>query len=442
MKWEAPSAEAIALKIAGGAVSARDVTAACLDRIAAREAEVHAFAFLDPAHALRQADALDAHRKAGRPIGPLHGLPVALKDIVDTADMPTENGTPLDAGRRPRKDATITARLRAAGAVILGKTVTTELAFQCPGPTRNPHNLAHTPGGSSQGSAAAVADGMVPLSIGSQTVGSTIRPAAFCGIYAMKPTHGAISLAGVLSTSEPLDTCGTFAATLEDIALLTGALIGFDPADPRTRPMAAADLLAAVRANPPMTPLLAFIGGPFWADVSDGTKGLFEELRALLGDRVDDVALPGIYENAFAAHQTIMKASFAKNLRPYRERGGDTLSTNMREAMDEGAEIRATDYLAALDWQKVLTAGLGEIFDRYDAILMPAAMGEAPEGFASTGDSRCNALATFLGAPAIAIPAGRGSNGLPLGVQLIGRPGEDGRLLRTAAWLDARLKAA
>jgi Asp-tRNA(Asn)/Glu-tRNA(Gln) amidotransferase A subunit family amidase len=434
-----PSATELAERLAAGAVSARAVTEACLARIAERDRDVRAFVHIDPDHARAQADAVDRHRKAGRPIGSLHGIPVALKDVVDTADMPTENGTPLDAGRRPRHDAALVARLRMAGAVIIGKTVTTEFAFMHPGETRNPHNTDHTPGGSSQGSAAAVADGMVPLAVGTQTAGSTIRPASYCGVVGMKPTHGLVSLSGVLTTCRPLDTAGVFARTVEDAALLVDALAGYDPSDDRTAPAAQPDLLAAARTNPLVPPRLAVIKGPTWNEASEDVVGLLEEAAEALGDGADAVDLPEAFHNAFPAHQRLMKVGFARNLRHYRERGEGAISDVMRAAMDEGAGISAVDYLSARDWQEVLRAGLDRIFERYNAILTPAAPGEAPKGLASTGVPHFNFLWTFVGAPCITLPVAKGSNGLPIGLQLVGRPGEDARLFSVARWLNARL---
>jgi len=436
------SATMLAERLAAGAVSARDVTEACLARIAERDGEIGAFVHIDPDHARAQADAIDRHRKSGRRIGPLHGLPVAVKDIVDTADMPTENGTVLDAGRRPHKDATIVTRLRLAGAVVIGKTVTTEFAFMHPRATRNPHNLEHTPGGSSQGSAAAVADGMVPLAVGTQTAGSVIRPASFCGVVGMKPTHGLVSLSGVLTTSRPLDTAGVFATSLEDAALLLDALAGHDPADERTRPMARPDLLAAARRDPPLDPLLAVVKGPTWHEASDDVAGLLEEVSEALGETATPLDLPSVFENAWPAHQRLMKVGFARNLRHYRERGAGAISEAMLAAMDEGAAVSAVDYLSALDWQEALRAGLGGIFDRYDAILTPSAPGEAPRGLSSTGAAHFNFLWTLVGAPCINLPVARGSNGLPLGIQLVGRPGEDARLLSVARRVSARLASS
>ncbi|MEM9223812.1 MAG: amidase [Pseudomonadota bacterium] len=432
----------VARRLAEGAVSARDVAEACLDRIAAREEEVRAFVHLSPEYVRAQADAIDAHRKAGRPLGALHGIPVALKDIIDTVDYPTENGTVLDAGRRPSVDSAIAARLRAAGALVIGKTVTTELAFQYPGPTRNPHNPNHTPGGSSSGSAAAVADGMVPIAFGTQTVGSMIRPASFCGVVGIKLTHGTVPMTGVLSTAEPLDTAGVFALNVADAALALNVCQGHDPADPRTRVIPRADLFAAALEPPPVTPRIAIIGGPFWEDVSADVRGLFEELENLLGDEADRVSLPEVFGNAFPAHMQVMKAQFARNLRNYRERGAEKLSPQMTSALAEGAKVLATEYLSGLDWQTALRTGLEPIFDRYDVIVTPSAGGEAPPGLESTGDSKYNALWTFVGAPCANIPAGKGTNGLPIGVQLVGRAGEDARLIRNAAWLEHRLSEA
>jgi Asp-tRNA(Asn)/Glu-tRNA(Gln) amidotransferase A subunit family amidase len=229
--------DAVALRdrIAAGELGAVTLLEACLDRVEAREPEVKAWRFLDRDLALKRAGEADEWRKKGRPIGPLHGVPVGLKDIIDTRDMPTENGTPIDAGRRPRRDATLVARLRSAGAVIMGKTVTTELAFYEPRETANPHNPTHTPGGSSSGSAAAVAAHMVPLAVGTQTNGSVIRPAAFCGVVGFKPSHGVISRAGLLTQSRPLDCVGVFANSVEGAALLGDVLAGYDAADPDTQ---------------------------------------------------------------------------------------------------------------------------------------------------------------------------------------------------------------
>jgi Asp-tRNA(Asn)/Glu-tRNA(Gln) amidotransferase A subunit family amidase len=429
------SALAARQRIADGALSAVELTVACLRRIATCEDAVQAWSSLDEGYALSQAERLDAYRQTGRPLGPLHGLPVGIKDIIDTRDLPTENGNALDAGRRPGEDAWLVARLRAAGAVILGKTVTTECAYLAPAKTRNPHNLAHTPGGSSSGSAAAVASGMVPFAVGTQTGGSVIRPASYCGVVGFKPTFGLIPRGGVLRTSRQLDSVGTFGRTIEDVALLADVLAGYDPADPDTTPTAAPRILDTAQSDPPVTPQLAFVKTPAWSGIDPDCAEGFAELVAALGERCDEVDLPGIFSEGAAAHRRIMLADIAHNLRHYYQRGADRLAQETRGAIEEGRGISAVDYLAAHDWRETLYAGLEEIFDRYDAIVTPAATGEAPVGFGSTGSAAFNVLWSFVGVPAVTLPLLTGANGMPIGVQLVGRRHADGRLLRTARWL-------
>ena len=310
----------------------------CLDRIAASDEAVQAWTYLDPDYALKQAEERDAFRGSGLPLGPLHGVPVGLKDIVDTADMPTENGTPLDAGRRPRQDATLVSRLRAAGAVILGKTVTTELAFYAPGKTRNPHNAEHTPGGSSSGSAAAVAAGQVPLAVGTQTNGSVIRPASFCGVVGFKPSRGMVSRQGLLCQSPLLDAVGVFTRSVEDAGMLVDVLAGHDPADPATRPLAHPRLQKTAASEPPVKPSFAFVKGPTWEAADEDTREGFSELCDFLGDACDEVPLPSAFERAHDLHRLLMVAGFAKNLAPYAERGWDQLSEVMRAAIEEGRQ--------------------------------------------------------------------------------------------------------
>ena len=429
-------------RIARGEIKASVLTEAFLERIAETEPKIGAFAFLDPDHARKVSGMIDAFRGSGRAIGALHGLPVGVKDIIDTADMPTENGTPIDAGRRPRQDATIVQRLRAAGAIVIGKTVTTELAYYHPGKTRNPHNPDHTPGGSSSGSAAAVAAGMVPFAIGTQTNGSVIRPASFCGVVGFKPTHGLIPRTGILRQSAALDTVGVFARTVEDAALLADAIAGFDPLDADTRVMPAPRLLDTARSDPPVRPTLAFVKTHAWDAATPETKVGFAELTEALGDACTEVALPEIFAEGTGAQRSLMVTGFARHFNAYYERSGDRLSEIMREAIEEGRRVSAVDYLEALDWREALNNGLEQLFDRYDAIVTPAAPGEAPSGLDSTGNPIFNGLWTLCGVPAITLPLLQGPNGLPVGVQLIGRWGEDARLLRTARWLAGAIASA
>jgi Asp-tRNA(Asn)/Glu-tRNA(Gln) amidotransferase A subunit family amidase len=429
-----------AAELARGAISAEDYSRACLDRIAAAEGEIKAFAHLDRDHALAQARAIDERRAQGQPIGPLHGVPVAIKDIIDTTDYPTELGSPLGAGRRPWHDAMVVSKLRAAGAVIIGKTVTTEFAYYHPGPTRNPHDPARTPGGSSSGSAAAVAANMVPLALGSQTNGSTIRPAAFCGVFAVKPSHGLVSRAGVMMLSRRLDHVGAFARSLPDLALVLDVIAGHDPADPDSRPFAAPDFRALQREKSPLPPRFAFVRTPVWDKADADTKAAFEELVVALGSAVVAVDIPETMAEAWDVHRTIMATDMAHNLAPFVARGEP--SEVMRKLLAHGKSVSAADYLGALAKASRYAASLAEIFDECDAIITPAAPGIAPKGLSATGDPAFCTLWTLTGLPALSLPLLAGEGGLPLGVQLVGAPGRDGRLLRTAGALIDMLTAS
>ncbi|MBI2752584.1 MAG: amidase [Betaproteobacteria bacterium] len=426
-----------------GTISSEELVGACLARCRELEPTVRAWAFLDEEHALSQARAADELRRSGEAVGPLCGLPVGVKDIIDTADMPTENGTVLHAGRTPRADAAVVARLRAAGAVILGKTVTTECAYFHPGKTRNPHNPEHTPGGSSSGSAAAVAAGMVPLALGSQTNGSVIRPAAFCGVYGFKPTHGLIPRTGILKLSRTLDHVGAFARTLEDLALITGELAGWDEGDPDTRPRARIPFREIASEEPPIPPVIAFVKTPLWDRAEEETRNAFAELVAALGDRVEEVELFPSAAEAWDWHKIIMETEMAANLEREWLSGRDKLSEKLRALIERGRETRAVDYQRAVARIAPIQESFEELFtQRYDAILTPAAPGTAPRGLDSTGDPSFCTLWTFTGLPAVTLPLLQGANGLPIGVQLVGRKNFDARLLRTARWLVSRLQAA
>ncbi len=432
------SAIEAASKLRQGELTSEEMVRACLECIEEVEESVQAWAHLDPEFALEQARDLDAARQSGEACGPLHGLPVGVKDIFDTQDLPTENGTVLDAGRQPRENCTVVNLLREAGAVILGKTVTTELAVYAPGRTRNPHNPEHTPGGSSSGSAAAVAAAMVPLAVGSQTNGSVIRPASYCGVYGFKPTLGRISRHGVLAQSRHLDTIGVFARTVEDTALIADVLAVYDDRDPdmwrRSRPR----LLGTAAEEPPVDPALAFVKTAVWEEAEEDARGAFSEFTEFLGD-CDEVALPEPFDDAVGFHRTIMCADFAKSFAAYYEHGADRLSDILRGMIEEGQNVLAVDYNRAVDWIEVLYAGLEKVFERYDALLTPAATGEAPLGLESTGSPVFCTLWTLCGTPAVTLPLLQGSNGLPIGVQLVGPRGEDARLLRTANWLARRV---
>ena len=432
------SAPVLRDRLASGAVRAVEVARSLAARSAEREPLIGAWAHFDPDFLMRQAEALDRYRGTGRATGPLHGVPVALKDVIDTADMPTANGTPLDEGRRPERDAALVSSLKGNGALIAGKSHTAELAFLHPGPTRNPHDPSRTPGGSSSGSAALVAAGIVPLAVGTQTGGSVLRPASFCGVVGFKPSHGLIPTRGVLAQSPTLDTVGTFARDVEGAALLADALCGYDP-EGSSPPVPNPRLFDGARSDPPLAPVFAFVRTPWWDRASGEMRAGLEELASALGAQCFEAELPDPFAGAIELRETINFAEMAKFYAPYAARGEERLSGEVRDAMERGRAVLARDYLAALDWRDVYRAGLDALLARCDAVLMPAATGPAPGGLTSTGDSVFNALATLVGAPAVSLPLleAEGPNGpLPMGVQLMGRPRDDARLLRTARWLE------
>ena len=405
--------------IARGEASSEEVVRACLERIAERDATVRAWAHLDPEAALTQARAADASDRRS----PLHGVPVGVKDIIDTRELPTEFGSPIHAGRRPAADAACVARLRDAGAVILGKTMTTEFAYFHPAETRNPLDPGRTPGGSSSGSAAAVADGMVPLALGSQTAGSTIRPASFCGVFGLKPTHGLIDLTGVKRLSARLDTLGLFARSIDDIELLLDALTGHRRAAPGSG------------AGPPR---IALARTARWQLVEPDARAALEAAAVALADagaRVGELELPAELEALVDAQQTIMAVEVATNLADEYDRDGDRMSAELSELIEEGRSAHGGDYEAALATAERGAERLPAVFEAHDILLTPAARGQAPRGLDATGDPVFCRAWTLLGTPAISVPGPLGADGLPIGVQLVAPPGQDAELLAAARWV-------
>jgi Asp-tRNA(Asn)/Glu-tRNA(Gln) amidotransferase A subunit family amidase len=425
-----------------GALRSEDLVQACLEQVRREEPRVQAWTFLDESYALEQARARDQAHRRGAPAGPLHGVPVGVKDIIDTGDMPTEDGTPLHSGRMPVHDAAVVAMLRQAGAVIMGKTVTTELSGYAPGKTRNPHNAAHTPGGSSSGSAAAVACGMVPLAVGSQLNGSVIRPASYCGVFGFKPTHGLVPRRGILKQSRALDQVGVFARSIEDLALVTEHIVGFDEEDPDTRPRARPPLMRVALEQPPLPPRLAFMRTPLWDKAAPDTHAAFAELVEHLGDRVEEFALPDSASQAWDWHRTIAEADVAASFEREYDTGRDRLSARLLAQIERGRAVSALEYQRALARIAILNEGFEGVFHAFDAILTPATTGTAPVGLEHTGDPAFCTLWTLCGMPAISLPLMQGENGLPLGVQLVAARGDDARLLRTANWLVRRSEAA
>jgi Asp-tRNA(Asn)/Glu-tRNA(Gln) amidotransferase A subunit family amidase len=412
------------MRIATGELTSQRLVRACLERIAERDADVGAWEHVDPEAALGQARARDS----SPPLGPLHGLPVGVKDIVDTADLPTSYGSPIWRGHRPARDAACVALVRAAGGVILGKTVTTEFAYFSPGRTANPHHLGHTPGGSSSGSAAAVADHMVPVAFGTQTAGSIIRPAAFCGVVGYKPSFGTISRSGVLPFAESLDTVGALARSVADAALLASVAA--------SRP----DLLVADAPGP--VPRVGVHPTAAWELVSAGSQAAVTEAArrlALAGADVSEAALPAWFAELPGAQATVMAFEAARAFAPEHLQHGPRLSPKLRALLEEGAGRSAKEYLDALRLAQSGRQELAALLERHDLVLTPSAPGAAPSGLEATGDPVFNRTWTLLGTPCVHLPTGTGEGGLPVGVQLVGRPGDDARVLAMAAWAERQL---
>ncbi len=438
MPWQLSALEA-AEKIRDGQITSVELVEACLERISETDAGIEAWAFLSSELALAEASAMDALRRDGRPIGPLHGVPVAIKDIFDTADMSTAFGSKVHADRQPDADATVIDKLREAGAVILGKTVTPELTLANTVRTRNPHNDEHTAGASSSGSVASVAAGHVPLAIGSQTNGSVIRPASFCGVVGFKPTRGIISRRGCLQTSQTLDQVGVFGRTLEDVAVLADVLAGYDPADNATYTRPKPKMLSGARAEAPVEPCFIWLDQPYHEHLSAATRQGLDELLDSLGNRVDRQPAPQSFEDVAAHHKIIHEYEFYKNLKDDPAAQPDHVHASLKPILERGASVSKDDYERALVMLSGAERYFAAFFADYDAIISPAALGEAPMFDDGTGDPICSTIWTFAGLPCLSLPWLSGDTGLPIGVQLIGSAEEDDRLLRTAAWLERHL---
>jgi len=429
------SAAQAAKAIRSGEMSSEELVQSCVNRIEALEETVGAWTHFDPEFALRQARDADLYRKSGKTTGPLHGVPVGVKDIFDTCDMPTEDGTALHAGRTPAYDATAVDLMKQAGAIIMGKTVTTELAVYAPGKTRNPHDSARTPGGSSSGSAAAVASQMVPLAIGTQTNGSIIRPASYCGVFGYKPSHGLISRYRILQLSQLLDQVGVFGGSVEDVALFAQQLMAFDERDSSMRSRARPDIIKTATEEPLVPPKLAYVKTPMWDQADEDVQGAFTELTEFMGSHVEEIDLSELLENTVSFHRNIMEADLARSFRREYQRGKDQLSPVLREMIERGQQCLAVDYNHAVHQIPAFNKALDEIMLEYDAIITPAATGEAPLGLESTGNPVFCTPWSLLGVPSISVPILQGSNNMPIGVQLTAAKGDDARLLRTANWL-------
>ena len=418
-----------------GIMSSEELVRHCLDVIDKTDDSLRAWISIDREYALTQAREMDDIRKRGMPTGTLHGIPVGIKDIIDTCDLPTEMGSECFSGRRPRHDAAVVERLKEAGAVILGKTVTTELAYMHPAVTRNPRNPAYGPGGSSSGSAAAVATGQVPLAIGSQTHGSVIRPASFCGVYGYKPTRGIISRRGMLKTSFHLDQVGIFASSLGDLAVLADVLGGYDPADPmctlRPRPA----ISEGCESEVPIEPTLAWIDLPYADRYSQALLAGCNELIGELGNQVERIPAPRSFIGLIESHRIIYGYELYRSLLELDIPNSDRMTKTLRKAIDSIKAITDDQYHEAMEAKAAGEAWFVRFFYDYDAILTPAAPGIAPRYGEGTGDPCCSTIWTLTGLPCITMPMLVGEDDMPIGIQLVGTAEQDDRLFRTSRWL-------
>ena len=398
------------------------LVSACLERIAKREPEVHAWAYLDAERALAEA----RQRDAEAPRSPLHGVPVGIKDVIDTADMPTEYNSPIYRGHQPKWDAACVALLRRAGCVILGKTATTEFANNHPAPTRNPHNLAHTPGGSSSGSAAAVADRMVPLALGTQTGGSVIRPGAYCGVAACKPSFGSINRAGLKFVSESLDTIGVFARKVDELGPLLHVLTG--------RPLS---------ETPSAKPRVGLCRTPRWSEADGETQANLEgaaQALAKAGAQVRDFDLPKGSAALFDRHSAVMGYESARALAWEYTQYPEQISSNLRPRLEAGWRVTRQDYDEVRGIARSCRRQLAEQLREFDFLLTPSAASAAPASLASTGSPVFNRAWTLFGVPCVTLPFGAAANALPLGVQLVGAFDQDMALLEWAKWAARQLR--
>ena len=407
-----------------GEITSEEYVTAFLEHIKNREPEVGAWIFLDPEMALQQAREADKRRR-DKIFGKLNGLPIGIKDIIDTKDMPTENGSLIHKDRRPPEDAHLVKLLRDAGAVIMGKCVTTEFALSAPGKTKNPKDLECTPGGSSSGSAAAVSDYMIPLAIGSQTGGSVLRPASFTGILGLKPTFGTISRSGMSPISERLDHPGIYANSIDDIRLVASVILSYDKKD-----LDMDSNYSFRNASNLKKPLkFAFIKGPVWGS---GDHDMQEKIKQFVDNsnlEIASVELGDDFMEAARCHEIIMNGSISRSLANYYENNKSKLHPFTIARFEAGKSVSTNSYIDAIEKAKKMKQTLSEIFLKFDAIITPAAPGQAPRDLMNTGNAIFNGYWTMLGVPAISLPLLEGKDGLPIGIQVITSWNKEAELL-------------
>ena len=434
------SANELVGKLKKGDISCVDLCKTYIERIDKFEKNVKAWAFFDKKLLLEKAEEKDEYRKWGKPLGPLHGLPIGIKDIIGTYDMPTECGTVLRKGISKSSDAEVINLLKIAGAIIMGKTVTTELAYFDPGKTTNPHDKTRTPGGSSSGSAAAVAAHMAPLSLGTQTKGSVIRPASYCGVVGYKPSFGLISRSGILKQSSKLDQVGVFGKNVEDVALLAKSLIKKDLYDQDTIHFAADDMLDQCKKEPLFDPKFIFYKTSNWKNIDKDSQEAFEFLIKNFKKNIEVFDEPDYFKDIHKYHQILHEADMANSFQKYYKQSKDKLGKKLLEAIERGIKYSAAEYNEAKDFMEQSYRSYSEVFEDYHGIITPASTGVADKGLNSTGSPDFCTIWTFMGLPSISLPLLTGENNLPLGVQLVGNKLDDLRFLSTANWLEKNCK--
>ena len=429
------SVEEMALKIKDGQLTSVEVCEQYIERINKFEKDIKAWVHFDKKILLEKAADADEHRRSGKPVGSLHGIPIALKDIIGTVDMPTECGTPIRKGKSYSQNAEIVELLHSAGAIVMGKTATSELAYLGPPKTTNPHDYSRTPGGSSSGSAASVASLMTPLSIGSQTGGSVIRPASYCGVVGYKPSYGLISRNGVLRTSYALDHIGIFGRTVEDVALLAKVLIKKDHHDSATIYYSSENILEETKKGPSYEPKFIFYKSDYWKIIDKKSRESFEYfIKSFKNIEVFDT--PSYFKDIHKYHQIIHETDLANNFALYYKKYKSKLSKYMQTAIAKGNKYSAKEYAEAIDFKKRSYESYKEVFEDYHGVLSPSSPGVAPKGLKSTGTAEFNKVWSYLGTPCISLPLLEGESNLPLGVQLIGDCYDDHRFLGVANWLE------
>ena len=434
------SVSEIAEKIRNSDLNSVDLCKSYIEQINKFEKDVKAWAHFDKKLLLEKAEEADEHRRSGKSVGPLHGIPVALKDIIGTYDMPTECGTVLRKGKTESQNAEIVDLLKSAGALIMGKTNTSELAFLAPPETRNPHDYSRTPGGSSSGSAAVIASHMAPLSIGSQTGGSVIRPASYCGVVGYKPSYGLISRNGVLRTSYHLDHIGVFGKTVEDVALLAKVLIKKDSYDKATIHYSSEFMLEECKKGPMFDPKFIFYKTESWKKIDKKSRESFEFFIKSFKKNIEVFDTPSYFKDIDKYHRLIHETDLANNFQVYYKKSKSKLSKEMQSAISKGMKHSAKEYLDAVDFMERSYESYKEVFEDYHGVLSPCSTGVADKGLKSTGSADFNRVWSYMHTPAISLPLLQGENNLPLGVQLVGDKHDDNRFLGVANWLEKESK--